>query len=355
VSGPLRILAPFVAPAIIRRSIPLLKANIKPQFLIVPIDYTALDFMKSPAAKEIGWSFDVHPEVTAGAFTTSHTALSAVAVALGLAADSIKKTDKDSAHGQVHILDFFKTQAHAYVYHSPWYELPKSVTDGTGLLSLNDPNQFRVFPYNFPTFKAEIDDPKAIVQEPTGFLQSIMGSEPAETSDQAKIRLARWKSRKIGPFVQLGDSSVIAVERYVEFQDEKTGFIIRCGVMATSSFHVFDGRYTWISITDPKNRRTMLGGIGGGQHSIPEMDELNPLGGAVVMSLTIRSYLAGIHAGLKVDAMSPADYAIAIANFDKSLGNQRAVLSQFDRQGVSMALARQSSGMFVHLDKIVTE
>lgn len=328
--------------------------NLKTQFFISPVEYGESDFMDSPAAAEIGWSSDVHPEVTAGAFTTNHTTLSAVAQALGSAADSIEKTDKNSEHGQVHILNFFKTQAHAYVYYSPWYDLPTSVADGTGPLALNDPNQFRVFPYNFPSFKGEIDDPKAI-GEPTGFLRSIMGSGTAETGDQAKTRLARWRGRRIGPFLQLGDSSVVAVERYVEFQDAKTGFIIRCGVMATSSFHVFDGRYTWISITDPKSRRTMLGGVGGGQHSIPEMDQVNPLGGAVVMSLTIRSYLAGLHAGLKVDAMSPADYAVAIAKFDQPLGHQRAILSQFDRQGVAMALARQSSGMFVHLDKIETE
>jgi len=355
VTGPFKmIFEPLIAPKVLKRFIPLLKTNIKTQFHITPFEYTTIDFMKSPAYKEIGWSFDVHPEVTVRNFTDSGPGVLAVVKALALSANSIKKTDKDSAHGQVHILNFFKTQAHSYLFHSPWYELPNSVVNGTGLLSLSDPNQFRVFPYNFPTFKAEINDLTSTM-EPSSLLQTIMDSGPVESSDQAKLRIEKWAGKTIGPFIQLGDSSVVAVERYTEFYDEETGFIIRIGVMATSSFHVFDGRYTWISITDVKNRRTMLGGSGGGRHSIPEMDELNPLGGAVVLSLTIRSYLAGLHAGLKVEEMSPTEYATAIAKYDKSLGHQRAVLSLFDRHGVAMALTRQSSGMFVQMDKIVKD
>ena len=62
-----------------------------------------------------------------------------------------------------------------------------------------------------------------------------------------------------------------------------------------------------------------------------------------------------LHAGLTVGAMSPAAYAAALAKADKVLGNQRFMLSQFDREGVAMALARQSAGMFVQVDKIVKE
>lgn len=350
-TGPLsKILMPWVAPTVIRNVIPLMKTNIKTQFSITPIEYTVKDFMKSPAYKAIGWSSDVHPEVTASSFTMSGSGVLAVVDELVHAADSIKD-DKDSQHGQVHILKFFETQSHAYLFHSPWYDLPNSVGSGAGLLSIGNPNIFRALPYNFPTFRAEIDGLKSLL-EPSGFLQSIMGSGPTESEAQAKLRVEKWAGKKIGPFLQLGDSSVVAVERYVEVYDEKTGYIIRIGVMGTTSFHVFDGRLTWMSITDSKTRRTMFSGIGGGRHSIPEMDELNPIGGAVVLSLTIRAYLAGLLAGLKVEDMSPAAYAIEIAKFDKSLGNQRAMLGHLDRQGVALALARQSTGMFVHLDDI---
>ncbi|MGC4806155.1 hypothetical protein [Micromonospora sp. DT233] len=327
-----------VAPITLRRAIPYLPGRLRATFGIKTVFHDRASFMGSPGAALLGWDPAVPPEITAGRFNNPATLLDLVLQLIGHV--DLMATGKDPAPwGEVHVLE--SAGSHSYVHVSPWVE-GVSATPG-------DVREFRRLMHCFPSALGELPDHR-LVDQPGLIAWLTGGDEQREQQSRFEAieayRTRQWadKHAVLGPYFRLGISSIIRVEQYTEVFDETRQLLIRCGTMGTTDFHVFDGRYSWMVVTDLARKRSFLVGIGGGRHPIPEMDLVNPLGGAAVLSTTFRSFLLALEHGIDLSQNAKGQLDALAARHDPELAFGRFILSEGDAWGVPMALSRQGLG-----------
>jgi hypothetical protein len=336
-----------LAPTMLRRAIPGLTRRLRTTFEIEPIFHDLTSFKTSPGASVLQWNPAVPPEITAGRFNNNPSTLLELALELIGHAD-VMKTRKDPARwGEVHILK--SGGAHSYTHVGPWVE-ELSATPGKL-------NEFRELMHCFPSSLGELPDPR-LVNQP-GLLGWLMDTKEKQREQQEQYdaieayRKQRWTADDgvLGPYYRLGVSSIIRIELFSEVYDETRQLLIRCGTMGTTDYHVFDGRYGWITITDLAKKRTLLAGVGGGRHPIAEMDEINPIGGAAVLSTTFQSYVVARKHGIDPSKHSKEQLDLMIGSHDADLAFRRQLMSQGDAWGVGMATSRQLLGSILKAEE----
>jgi hypothetical protein len=326
-----------------------LKSALNLEFDILLASYRKKDWLGSPGAKPIGWTEDGDPTKTAADFGQDRDRLLATAKALVAEAEKVK------GNGVLHVRET-DAHEHAYLFHTGWSPIP--VKAFPFVSKLNSFNNFRVLPNCFATFIGELPEevtPPTVTWEPEGIGESTMVVDRTEQHKSVVEHGKSQWSKNLIPhgYFQLGWSSIIRSRFYTEIHDDDSGLIVRNARFGTTSMHVFDGFLNWMSIVDTKNKRTMFACVGGGRHPVPGIDQINPIGGAIALSVMWRTYLR-VLAGEDIsattfgcvpsNAIGSGEVNTYVKPLDSTLLRHRRLLQLADQPAIGIALVRQLLG-----------
>ena len=285
--------------------------------------------------------------------------------ALAFAKLCVQRADQmeEDVEGEVHMLDTPK-KLHIYSFFTKFSTVPSSLFPSFG--QLNGHNWFRGLPLCFSPVGGEMPTsvlpPTRLLLEPDTSATDVV--PVVDRSEQSRIlsvfRVDKWLQNTLfGGYVQLGWSSVVRAQTYQEILDQDSGLLVRICKFATTSLHALDGNLTWVKIVDTKKQRVMFAAIGAGKHPLPQMDQINPVGGGIVLSTMFQTYVAALLHIDKIGGLSQLppggigglDLNSIIAATNKKLAWRRSILNWTDQSAIGVALLRKAIGGNTQADK----